>query len=72
MIRTPAVDSARMQADLDALAEFREPDTEGWTRRVFSPAYTRSREWVASSMGDAGLGGQHGGIFHQRHQMRDR
>ncbi|TME54118.1 MAG: Zn-dependent hydrolase [Chloroflexi bacterium] len=55
MIRTPAVDSARMQADLDALAEFREPDAEGWTRRVFSPAYTRSREWVASSMGDAGL-----------------
>jgi N-carbamoyl-L-amino-acid hydrolase len=44
-----------MQADLDALAEFREPDTEGWTRRVFSPAYVRSRDWVVSRMRDAGL-----------------
>jgi beta-ureidopropionase / N-carbamoyl-L-amino-acid hydrolase len=55
VIRTPAVDRARLQADLDALAEFREPDIEGWTRRVFSPAYVRSREWVASRMSDAGL-----------------
>ena len=44
-----------MQADLEALAEFHEPDTEGWTRRVFSSAYIRSREWVASRMRDAGL-----------------
>lgn len=51
----PEVDSARIQADIDALSEFREPDTEGWTRRVFSPAYVRSREWVASRMRDAGL-----------------
>src|SRR5205807_4316445 len=29
--------------------------TEGWTRRVFSPAYLRSREWVASRMREAGL-----------------
>jgi len=50
----PAVDSARIQADIDALSEFREPDTEGWTRRVFSPAYLRSREWMASRMREAG------------------
>jgi beta-ureidopropionase / N-carbamoyl-L-amino-acid hydrolase len=55
VIRTPAVNSARLQADLDALAEFRDPDQPGWTRRVFSEPYIRSREWVASKMRDAGL-----------------
>lgn len=55
MIGTPAVDIARLQADLAALAEFREPETPGWTRRVFSPAYVKSREWVAARMRDAGL-----------------
>jgi N-carbamoyl-L-amino-acid hydrolase len=55
MIGTPAVDSARIQADLAALAELREPETSGWTRQVFSPAYMRSREWVAARMRDAGL-----------------
>jgi len=53
--RAPAVAGARIQADLAALAEFREPDADGWTRRVFSPAYVDSREWVASRMRDAGL-----------------
>jgi N-carbamoyl-L-amino-acid hydrolase len=49
------VKSARIQADLEALAEFRDPDQPGWTRRVFSEPYIRSREWIASRMRDAGL-----------------
>jgi beta-ureidopropionase / N-carbamoyl-L-amino-acid hydrolase len=55
MIRMPPVDLARLQADLAALAEFRDPDSPGWTRRVFSEPYVRSREWVLSRMRDAGL-----------------
>ncbi len=55
MIRMPAVDQTRLQADLDALAEFRDPNSPGWTRRVFSEPYLRSREWVAGRMRDAGL-----------------
>ena len=55
MIRTPSVDLARFQAELAALAEFRDPDSPGWTRRVFSGPYVRSREWVAGRMRDAGL-----------------
>ncbi len=55
MIRTPAVNSGRIQADLAALAKFRDPKQPGWTRTVFSPEYLRSREWVASRMRDAGL-----------------
>jgi N-carbamoyl-L-amino-acid hydrolase len=55
MIQMPSVDQARLQADLTALAEFRDPDSPGWTRRVFSAPYLRSREWVAARMRDAGL-----------------
>jgi N-carbamoyl-L-amino-acid hydrolase len=55
VIRTPSVDLARLQSDLAALAEFRDPDSAGWTRRVFSAPYMRSREWVAGRMRDAGL-----------------
>src|SRR5882672_1014840 len=50
-----AVKLDRLQADLDALAEFREPDPGPWTRRVFSDAYLRSREWLAGRMREAGL-----------------
>lgn len=55
MIRVPSVDIARLQADLAALAEFHERDTPGWTRRVFSEPYARSRDWIAGRMRDAGL-----------------
>jgi N-carbamoyl-L-amino-acid hydrolase len=55
MIGTPAVDVTRLQADLAGLAEFREPDQPGWTRRVFSDPYLRSRAWLAARMEDAGL-----------------
>jgi beta-ureidopropionase / N-carbamoyl-L-amino-acid hydrolase len=55
VIRAPVVNSARIQADLGALAEFRDPDQPGWTRRVFSEPYIRSREWVAARMRDAGM-----------------
>ncbi|HEV2033599.1 MAG TPA: Zn-dependent hydrolase [Candidatus Dormibacteraeota bacterium] len=55
MIRMPEVDQARLQSDLMALAEFRDIDSPGWTRRVFSEPYARSREWVAARMREAGL-----------------
>ena len=55
MIRAPAVNSARLQADLAALAEFRDPQQPGWTRTVFSREYLSSRQWVAARMRDAGL-----------------
>jgi N-carbamoyl-L-amino-acid hydrolase len=55
MIGHAAVSLARLQADLDALAGFREPDQGGWTRRVFSDAYVRSRQWLAQTMREAGL-----------------
>jgi N-carbamoyl-L-amino-acid hydrolase len=51
----PAVDLGRLQDDLERLAEFRDLDSPGWTRRVFSEPYVRSREWVAARMRDAGL-----------------
>ena len=55
MIRAPSIDIARLQSDLAALAEFRDPASPGWTRRVFSEPYVRSREWVAGRMRDADL-----------------
>jgi N-carbamoyl-L-amino-acid hydrolase len=55
MIQTPSVDLARLQSDLAALAEFRDAHAPGWTRRVFSEPYLRSREWLAARMRDAGL-----------------
>lgn len=55
MIGHPAVQVARLQSDIDALAEFRNPDQPGWTRRVFTEPYIRSREWLAQTMRDAGL-----------------
>lgn len=55
MIGMPAVDQGRLQADLATLSEFRDPDSPGWTRKVFSGPYLRSREWVAGRMRDAGL-----------------
>jgi N-carbamoyl-L-amino-acid hydrolase len=42
-------------ANLEALSQFRELDHPGWTRRVFSDAYVRSREWLANTMRAAGL-----------------
>ena len=37
------------------LAEFREPDQPGFTRRLFSDQYQRSRTWVSEQMEAAGL-----------------
>ena len=51
----PAVDLARLRDDLERLAEFRDTDSPGWTRRVFSEPYIRSRSWVASRMREAGM-----------------
>jgi N-carbamoyl-L-amino-acid hydrolase len=55
MIRVPSIDLARLQSDLAGLAVFRDQDSPGWTRQVFSEPYLRSREWVAARMRDAGL-----------------
>ncbi len=45
----------RVFADLMRLAEMVEPGQPGWTRRVFSPEYLKSRELVWELMGSAGL-----------------
>ncbi len=55
MIGHTAVNGTRLQADLDALAEFRDSGEPGWTRRVFSEPYAKSRRWLEQSMGEAGL-----------------
>lgn len=55
MTGTPAVDLGRLQDDLAKLAEFRDPDSPGWTRRAFSQPYIQSRRWVADRMRDSGL-----------------
>ena len=55
MVKSPSADSGRLQSDLAALAEFRDPESPGWTRKVFSPPFLRSREWLLQRMRDAGL-----------------
>ncbi len=45
----------RVFADLMRLAEMVEAGQPGWTRRVFSPEYLRSRELIWELMGSAGL-----------------
>ena len=45
----------RLGADLAALAEMRDPDRPGWTRRPFTPWYEQARRWVGERMADAGL-----------------
>ncbi|MBB4683843.1 M20 family metallo-hydrolase [Amycolatopsis jiangsuensis] len=45
----------RVRQDFAALAEIRDPDTDGWTRTVFSEPYRASRDWVRRRMADAGL-----------------
>lgn len=37
------------------LANYRNPEREGWTREVFSEAYRDSRQWTADRMAAAGL-----------------
>src|SRR4051812_14187863 len=46
---------ARLQDDLEALATYTEPQTAGWTRRAFSPAFAAGRAWLAERMREAGL-----------------
>jgi N-carbamoyl-L-amino-acid hydrolase len=45
----------RLQADLDELSTFVDPDLDGWSRPVFSEPYRAARDWVAKRMRDAGL-----------------
>jgi N-carbamoyl-L-amino-acid hydrolase len=49
------IDTAQLLRDLDTLATFTEPDTPGWTRRAFSPAFRAGRVWLAEQMRAAGL-----------------
>jgi N-carbamoyl-L-amino-acid hydrolase len=48
-------DRARLWADLHELSELREPDSPGWSRRLFSEPYRESRKWVQARMRCAGL-----------------
>lgn len=50
-----SVDMERLLRDLEMLATFTEPDTPGWTRRAFSPAFVAEREWLRGAMHEAGL-----------------
>ncbi len=52
----PPADRDRLWSQLMAIAEYREPELGGWTRRVFSEPYRRSRDWVRQRMGEVGLG----------------
>jgi N-carbamoyl-L-amino-acid hydrolase len=55
MIEQLPIDAARLLDNLETLATFTEPGTEGWTRRAFSPAFGAGRAWLAERMREAGL-----------------
>lgn len=44
----------RIQADIEAIARFTDPDVP-FTRRAFSPPYLEARAWLAERFRDAGL-----------------
>lgn len=52
---TPSPDQGRLWQQLMALAEMREVDQPGYTRRLFSDPYQASRGWVAARMEEVGL-----------------
>ena len=54
----PTINAQRLLDDLEALAQFTEPDTPGWTRRFPSDAYRRGRQWLRARMEAAGLATQ--------------
>ena len=49
------IDTAQLLDDLDTLATFTEPGTDGWTRRAFSRAFVAGRAWLAEQMRAVGL-----------------
>src|SRR5690625_1044539 len=49
------VNETRLQADIETLATFVNPELPGYTRRPFTPEYTRSRRWLQEQMEAAGL-----------------
>ena len=49
------IDTAGLLQDLETLATYTEPGTEGWTRRAFSPAFVAGRAWLAEQMREAAL-----------------
>lgn len=51
----PAINRARLMADLETLATFTEPGTPGTTRRFPSAAYMSGRAWLRERMEAAGL-----------------
>ncbi|HUY24309.1 MAG TPA: Zn-dependent hydrolase [Candidatus Saccharimonadales bacterium] len=55
MSSLPPPDQDRLWRQLMELAEFRELDQPGWTRRLFSEPYQRSRAWTRDLMEAAGL-----------------
>ncbi|MBU3064980.1 M20 family metallo-hydrolase [Nocardia sp. NEAU-G5] len=52
---TLAPESGRLATDLEALAEFHDPELSGWSREAFSSPYRAAREWVRATMSGAGL-----------------
>ena len=51
----PEPDVFRLSGDLEALADHRDPAEPGWSRILFSDAYSAGRRFVADLMSDAGL-----------------
>ncbi|MHB8620103.1 MAG: allantoate amidohydrolase [Chloroflexota bacterium] len=51
----PRPDAARLHADFEHLAGFRDPNLPGWTRSSFTAVYAQAREWLAHQMAAAGL-----------------
>ena len=49
-----AVSRDRLQADLEAIAAYTDPDVP-YTRRAFTPRYVEARRWLAERMAEAGL-----------------
>ena len=51
----PAIDAARLLADLDALAAITAPTTPGVTRVAFTPEFDAGRRWLRGRFAEAGL-----------------
>lgn len=52
--RMPDLALEELKAQWNELADFVEPGTEGWTRRVFSEAYLEERDWLEKQFRSAG------------------
>ena len=50
-----AIDQARLQSEIEALAAFSDADAPAVTRIVFTPTDLKARAWIKAGCEDAGL-----------------